>query len=241
MVSLKPVARKGFTLVEAVITVAIIAVVSGVIVVGVGNLTRVELRKSASALAATIRQTYNNAALSGQTMRLIFDFASPTLKLETTTTSLGFDPETGALHTALAQNEAGTSGAQASNSLWPEELFNEPAEDKKHESDTDTAPSGTTAQVARSLLSISSLGGAAHSQAQNSLTLTNGVHVLDVWTDAMSQPAREGEVALVFFPGGYTQDAIIHLEDDDKQIFALRVYGLTGKTHIVDGYLKAPK
>ena len=40
---------------------------------------------------------------------------------------------------------------------------------------------------------------------------------------------------------GYTQDALIHLEDSERRVFTIKVSPLTGKTEIVDSYVEVPK
>ena len=42
---------------------------------------------------------------------------------------------------------------------------------------------------------------------EGKVPLGDNVHVLDVWTEGMDQPTADGEVYLLFFPNGYTQEA----------------------------------
>jgi len=64
--------------------------------------------------------------------------------------------------------------------------------------------------------------------------------VLSVWTEGMDKPADSGEAYIYFFPNGYTQDAIVHLQDDERRVISVRVQPLTGQSTITDGYVEAP-
>ena len=54
----------------------------------------------------------------------------------------------------------------------------------------------------------------------------------------MLQPVVKGIVRLIFFANGYTQAAVIHIEDNDKNMFTVQVEALTGRTLITEGYLE---
>jgi hypothetical protein len=73
------------------------------------------------------------------------------------------------------------------------------------------------------------------------LDLGSDVHVLDIWTEGMSEPATDGVVYLYFFAHGYTQEAYIHLQDDSDAVFTIRVHALTGKVEMFPEYKEVPK
>ena len=90
----------GFTLVEVGITVAILALAAAVIIPGLHNISKAELRSTASGLAAAVRSAYDSAALSGQTYRLVFSPSLHALSIESTEQTLSFDSRAGAFTTA---------------------------------------------------------------------------------------------------------------------------------------------
>ena len=73
---------RGLTLVEITITVAILALVAAVAVPTLNNLGIVELRSTTAKIAGTIKSTYDNAALSGQTHRLAFHLKEGRIDVE---------------------------------------------------------------------------------------------------------------------------------------------------------------
>lgn len=226
--------QAGFTLVEAVITVAIIAIAAGVIIPSVANVSRADLRKSSSMFAALTREAYDSASLSGQTHRITLSFTSRTIKLESTSATLHFDQESGAFV------EASKGGADASRLMAPTWLdmelpagtSDEEAEDKSSDKPSTLQALGNINKLAEKTVSFTPV---------KTLNIDDDVKLLDVWTGGMSQPATEGEVYLMFFPSGYTQDALVHLEDSEGRAFTVKVWSLTGRTAIYDSYIEAPK
>ena len=63
---------------------------------------------------------------------------------------------------------------------------------------------------------------ATFSGTEHDLDLGGSVHVLDIWVQGMPEVASAGVIYLYFFPHGYTQDAVIHLEDDDGAVFTVQ-------------------
>ena len=224
---------RGFTLVEATITVAIIALVAAVVLPAVSNMTRAELRQSASMLAATVRTAYDNAALGGQTYRLSFSFEKGTITMDATEQALAFDEGQGIFV------EAAKGAAELREMILPQGLFGAGAGAEDDDEGEAPAPSALAG-----LLSMNKLGqqhAASGFTPAGTMQLGDNVRLLDVWTEGMSQPAAEGDVYLYFFPNGYTQDALIHIEDEDNRVFTVKVWSLTGKTEVFDSYVEVPK
>ena len=63
----------GFTLVEAAITITILALAVGVVLANWGSASA-DLRRAAGQLSGTIRASYDEAALTGKTVRVVFAF-----------------------------------------------------------------------------------------------------------------------------------------------------------------------
>jgi len=227
----------GFTLVETTITIAIFALAAAVVIPAVSNLTRAELRATSSKVSGLIRSTYDMACLEGQVHRLTFDFEKRGIDMTATTQVLAFEPDSNVLAEA-AKMDASTS---AFNDL-AQALSAEIAEQRAFAGDDDE-PSAAGALFG--INSLAGMGGMASEEAfgegGTALELADGVHLLDVWVQGMDDPQSEGKAYLYFFPHGYTQDALIHLEDDDGHVFTVKVAALTAKTTIVPEYLEAGK
>lgn len=226
----------GFTLVETVITIAILALAAAVVVPAVGNVTRAELRATSSKLAGLIRSTYDTACLEGQIHRLTFDFDKRSIDVTATTQVLAFEPGSNILAEA-AKMDASTS---AFNDLALA-LSAEIAEQREMDGDSEPNAVGALFGISR----LAGMGGMADEEAFGaggaSLDLADGVHLLDVWVQGMDDPQSEGKAYLYFFPHGYTQEALIHLEDNDGHVFSVKIAALTAKTTIRVGYLEPKK
>src|SRR4051812_42695649 len=72
----------GFTLVELAIAVAIVAMLAGVSIPVLDNVTRADLRAAASKTAGMVKATYDMAVLSGKPCRLVFDIKANTVTAE---------------------------------------------------------------------------------------------------------------------------------------------------------------
>ena len=68
-------------MVELSITIALIAMIAMVAVPSVTNASRYDLRKQGLSLSTLIRQVYEEAILSGDVHRLVFDAGKETITL----------------------------------------------------------------------------------------------------------------------------------------------------------------
>ncbi|HSI06911.1 MAG: prepilin-type N-terminal cleavage/methylation domain-containing protein [Myxococcota bacterium] len=251
-------AGRGFTLVEMVITVAIVGMVVGVVAVAADNTTRAELRKQSGVVASTMRAAYDSAALSGQTYRLVFAIGDPkkndkqAIRVEASPEMLVFDPETSTLSRALA----GSGGGSLS---WDEfATMNAPTGGVDAKAGF-AALDGPAASAIDKVLGTGGRDGAransrddddeeeegedtGFKEAAKTVDVDLDVRLLSIWTEGMDKPVDAGEAYIYFFPNGYTQDAIVHLQtnDDDKRVISIRLAPLTGKPTITDGYVEAP-
>ena len=71
----------GFTLVEVAITIAILALAVGVVLANWGSASA-DLRRAAGQLTGTVRASYDEAALTGRTLRLVLSFDKPVIQVE---------------------------------------------------------------------------------------------------------------------------------------------------------------
>jgi len=76
----------GFTLIEVILVVAIIAVVVTGATFGLGAVTRTRLRSSAFKVTSAARFAYSRSLTQGTTTRLRFDFEKNTMAVEETDT-----------------------------------------------------------------------------------------------------------------------------------------------------------
>jgi len=236
-------ATAGFTLVEAVVTLTVLALALGVVLASFGR-GSAELRRIAGQLSGTIRAAYDNAALTGQTYRLVLDFAEPVIKVEATEASLSFDANQNPLQrgAALAQNDAagGLMGLAA--------LMSGGAGVGGAEANPEAADKDAEAEPPSPIAALLGLGKAvdteepvAFASTGHDLKLDDDIKLMDVWIDGMGDPIKEGRAYLYFYSNGTTQDAVINLTNVDGAVFSLRVHALTAETTVLPEYLEPPK
>jgi general secretion pathway protein H len=231
--------QRGMTLVEVTIVVAVIALSSAVAVASLNTATRADLRSSSSKLAGLIRRTYDDAALTGQTHRLVLDPSSKRIVAEATAEPMALDPDTNVLAQA----------AKAEDDLKP--YLDVPPELRamlQSQSDSeDDAASDNPMSALAALFSVGDLadtsmttdGAQAFKAATDGIELADDVKLLDVWLQGMTEPNSQGVTYLYFFPSGFTQEAYIRLTDEDG-CFTVKVAPLTGKTQL-EGECLEPK
>lgn len=66
--------RRGFTLIELVAAIAIIAIVTAAVATGVNNIRGASASAEAGKIAVAVRYLYNLAVVSGRNQRLVIDF-----------------------------------------------------------------------------------------------------------------------------------------------------------------------
>lgn len=74
----------GFSLIEVMIVVIIIAMIMGGVGLSIGATDRVKLRSSSWLVMSAVRFAYSRAVTQGTTTRLVLDFGSKTLRIEET-------------------------------------------------------------------------------------------------------------------------------------------------------------
>ncbi len=229
----------GFTLIEVLITLAILSLAVGVVVANFGA-GSADLRSAAGQLASTIRGTYDQAALSGRTYRLVLPAGKNTVRIEATDALLNFDDEGNALARG-AQVSPPPAGFGLGTLLAGAALADaEGHEEEGGEEEEEEGPPTALQALFNLATGAAAKAGAGFSPASKNVELGD-VRVLDVWLQGMSEPATEGDLYLHFFPNGYTQDAIIHLADEEERSFSIKVDALTGKATVYASYLEIPK
>ncbi|MEZ4272461.1 MAG: hypothetical protein R3C68_13845, partial [Myxococcota bacterium] len=177
----------------------------------------------------------------------IFDFESKKISVEQTQQVLNFDPKSNALLEVKREEEDGDGQAGKSSLAglpFGEDLLAEvvakraatkPQEDSSGNSmDAFLGVGGLAAEAGLA-------GDGKFSEAAEVFVLDDDVELLDVWVQGMREPQFEGRAYLYFFPHGYTQDALIHLQYASDYKYTIKVSALTGKTQIFSEYIEPPK
>lgn len=202
---------RGVTLIEVLITVAIITMISGLAILGIGAASGARLKRGATELSGAIRIAYAQATSHSRTVRLVFDFATNRMTLEETTgrhlvkkgRSGGAEPATEAEKQAEQEALGFGEGPRTPKATFqPAKAFGFPATGKD---------------------------------------LPAGIGFWQIENSHQDAAVGEGRAYLYFFPNGQTELASIQIRisnsepTQDANYMTVTVSPLTGKTNILKG------
>lgn len=237
--------QRGFTLIEIIVAVAILALMALVVVPALGNLTRLDLRRGGHQLAANLRRAFDESALTGRTYRVTFHMPPaanapaaskeakdvPPIVVEASDGGMTFSGRSGALE--LADDANALEDPQLSsfeNYFEGSGLATAPP--------PDTATGSAAGETLKAMFGINRLakaGNKAQFQPEGQITLPVGIRVSAVWVNGMQESVSFGDASLLFFPAGYTQNAIVYLADTNGNTVSVALEAMTGKSEMTDG------
>jgi prepilin-type N-terminal cleavage/methylation domain-containing protein len=199
--------NRGFTLIEVILVIAIIAVVVTSATFGLGAITRTRLRSSAFKVTSAARFAYNRSLTQGTTTRLHFDFEKNTMAVEETDT-----PVTLATEEQLEANNG--------EAVDPWDL----ARSRLEKPLTPVRPSSPFQPI------TSSSGEALERYTAQPVGDDISIHALI--TPHETDTRTDGEGSVYFFPGGLTEHAVIQLSDSSDTVYSVEIHPLTGNVRI---------
>lgn len=212
--------RRGLTLIEVVIAVALIALLSGSLLFGKNMLVGSRMKAAATLIVSSVRFGLTRANATGRPTRLVIDFEKKQLSIEEASGSLmlrekGKDQAGGA---------APASSAEAKARAETEKILDGP-------------------KAARPQFSpLSGVTGAVEELAAGR-PLGDGVEIVQVRTEHDEEPLREGRAYIYFWPGGTTERAIVQLKKagDKEAALTVTLSPLTGRAKIEKGAVDFPE
>jgi general secretion pathway protein H len=206
--------RGGFTLIEVMVAIGIMAVVSVGALSVISAIDGAKSRQAAGKVSAAVRESFDRAALSGSVHRLVFGLGEASMRLEV---AQGF-------FTLPALSDSGPSSAQERAKARAE------AEEELFEGLSDEAKAGLAAlRTPPTWTPVDGPLGEGISLGE--------VKILGFWSDAFERFQKQGDGLLYFFPRGETQDAVFWLGANDDDIFTVRVDGMAARLHTDFGRL----
>lgn len=199
--------RGGFTLIEVLLVVAIIAVIVTGATFGLGAITRTRLRSASFRVMSAAQYAYNRAITQGTTTRLHFDFAKDTMAVEESAT-----PVTLATDEQLDSDEG--------DAVDPWEMARNRLE-KPLDSPTPRSP----------FQPITSPSGKALKR-YTAQPVGDGIEIHALITPHDREKRTEGEGSVYFFPGGLAEQAVIQLRDSSDTVYSVEIHPLTGNARI---------
>ncbi len=210
-------AARGVTLIEAMVAVALIAIMAGGMFVGLGGLSSARLRESSTAVASAIRIAYNHANATSRPTRLVFDFETRSITIEE---SAG----------RMLIQKGMTGGAAAANDI-----------EQAVVAEAEAILEGPRAPRA-SFTPVGKVLGFEYDEDKQAgkKMLAEGIFFRRIEVGHDDFAATEGRAYLYFWPGGQTELASIQIQKtmedvDDKDILSITVSPLTGKTAVKGG------
>jgi len=197
----------GFTLIEVILVIAIIAVVVTGATFGLGAVTRTRLRSSAFRVMSAAQFAYNRSVTQGTTTRLHFDFEKNTMAIEETDTPV-----------TLATEEQLDS--EQGDAVDPWDLararLEKPLDPIRPRSPFQpiTSPSGKVLD------------------RYTAQPVGDGITIHGLITPHETDMRSDGEGSVYFFPGGVTEHAVIQLTDSSDTVYSVEIHPLTGNARI---------
>jgi general secretion pathway protein H len=231
------VRRQGFTLIEMVVALAIIAVLFSAVIIGVGSLTGAKAKEAATELTGVIRSLYDTANLTGKTCRLVFEL--PAEKDEDGAVTYHAEcAKSGLTATKNREEEQKDARTEGERRKKKDRLDDD---DKRFtRSDSDEAPT-LQELMAREKARVDEAAKFSTFTTEEipARTLPGSVRVW-VWTKALRTPTKSGPAYLYFFPQGFTDRAQVYVRQGNN-VWTLSVSPLTGKVATAAEELEVPR
>jgi general secretion pathway protein H len=211
---------RGVTLVEVLIAVALVAVVTGMAMMGGSVADGARLKHSAVMIAGAVRIAYGHANATSKVVRLVFDLDERTVSIEEASSDL-----------KLTRNDV-TGGAAAATEA-----------EKKATAESDQVLKGPRA--ARPTFQKVKAMGWDPDKGKSGRELEKNIRILQVETGHQDLPQKTGRAYLYFWPGGQTESAAIQIAIKNTEIDAdsmtVLIAPLTGKADLRKGRLVMPR
>lgn len=224
---------RGLTLIEITVALAIVVVLFGAVVWGVGSLTGARAKEASAELAGSIRNLYDTAALSGKTCRLVFEL--PGERDKNSPVSWRAECAKGNITASSKRDDelaAANKKDTGKNKLDDDSRF--------RRIDSDSTPSVQELQ-AREKARVEDAAKFSEFSSDEiaGRTLPDNV-TIEVWTQKQRQVVKHGTAYLYFFPQGFTERAQVWVRQG-KNTWTLSISPLTGKTVISSSDLEVPR
>jgi type II secretory pathway pseudopilin PulG len=203
---------RAFTLLEVGIALVLLGLLIAVAVPAMGALSGAQLKQEAGMLGGAIRDVFAHTALAGKSTRLVLDMEAESYWVEEAPSVVRVHRE---------KLEADREGKVALD----------PLDERLERVEKDTKDEKELAML--ELLSPPSWKP-VEGEAGQAHKLEGDVHFKQVWVEHLDEAIGNGQVALYFFPGGFTEEAHITLTDDEdgERTLTLVVSSLTGEVAI---------
>jgi len=216
--------RRGFTLLEIVVSIAVISLILGVAISRMDTMLEWDMKKASGKLASTIRYLYNKATVEGLYIKLVLDFEEQVYWVEAT--SDPFVLSTGEEEAASKKGgffDRKQEGAEGEEAAGEGAAAAETMEEGSEEDYAIKPKEPTFSKVDSYLLKPTKLPGS--------------VFFKDVYVEHGKGAIDGGKAEIYFFPNGMVEHAVINLRDDDDETnYSLETNPISGRVNIEARY-----
>lgn len=209
--------ERGFTLVELLLAIMLMALLSGVIVSGTNMMSGNRLRSAAGLMVTAVRLAITRTNVTGHSIRLTFDLDAQRLIMEESAERMLRIRDT-----STKESEGTSAGADPATEAEKEAL--------QYADGILKGPRAPRAKFKPTFI------GTNDSDAEKGRELGRSIHYRLVQTEHDSKARTKGRAYLYFWPGGGTERAVIQLQrGDSDEILSVLVSPLTGRAKIERG------
>lgn len=213
--------RRGFTLLEISIALVLMGLMVAVAIPSLNAVSGTRLKGSVNVLSGAIRDTYARTALLGRSTRIVLDMDQQAWWIEETD---------GVARIKSTKQEANRDG----------KVQLDKADERIEEIEADTRDVKEQAKLA---LLTGPTFRAVEGEWGQPQKLPADVRFSSIWLEHLDDKVKGGVMALYFYPGGYTEEALITLTDDEGEggrTLTLVVQPLTGEVFIENEEPRVP-
>jgi general secretion pathway protein H len=212
---------RGFTLVEVIITICLVALIGGTIISGTGMFSSNRLRSAAGLVVTAARLAVTRANATGNPVRIVFDMDAQRIALEETTDRMLRIKESAGSTLSGLKSEGASAGADPATEAEKEAI--------EYSEGILKGPKAPRAK-------FKGIAIGAGADAQKGRDLGMGIVYRLVQTEHDSKPRDKGRSYLYFWPGGGTERAVVQLAQKNGDIvLSVLVSPLTGRAQIKRG------
>ncbi len=223
--------QRGITLLELMLTLAIVGGLMAVMATGLGRINKAELRDDTIQIASSLRAARNMATFSGAQHRVVFDFESQAYRIEACPGNPklyradieAVIPDPDDLE-SLAQKVQEKQQQVASSNILPDLAPPDSPEDALAAAAALEGIDIGTAQCAPPTTPTGDADGRGATRKIES----KRVRIKRIYVPHLEDPVDEGMVSINFFPLGYGQKAVIEIGDHSDNTYFLLIHRLTG-------------